>query len=214
MLDERAREILEAVPDDRDGCLLDWGIARADAVGSTMQEALQYPSLNVRGMQAGHIGSEAAAIIPDVAIAEIDVRTVPETEPTRLFGLLVEHIRTQGYLVLARPPTDDERATHAKIASWVEHRRSGTFAARTPVGASIGRWIESALRASSGVEPVQIRMMGGTIPTDALVRRLAIPFAIIPLANYDDNQHAPNENLRLANMEDGVRSLIALLTFE
>ena len=211
-LDAETLEVLAAVPDDRSGCLHDWGVARADAIGSTIQEALQYPSLNIRGMQAGHIGSEAAAIVPSVAVAEIDVRTVPESDPARLFALIVDHIRAQGYLVIDRAPTGEERANHAKIASWIAHRRSGTRAVRTPLDAPVGRWMERALRASFGDEPVRIRMMGGTIPTDALVRRLGIPFAILPLANHDDNQHAPNENLRLANIQNGVRTLLELVT--
>ena len=55
-------------------------------------------------------------------------------------------------------------------------------------------------------------MMGGTVPTETLVRGLAIPFAILPLANHDDNQHAPNENLRLANIDNGIRALLNLFT--
>ena len=211
-LDPKTHAILAAVPDDRDGALRDLGVARAETVGATIQEALQYPSLNVRGLHAGAVGNEAATIIPDRAVAEIDVRTVPETDPARLFGLIVDHIRGQGYLVIDRAPSDAERRTHRRIASWVEERRMGRFASRTELGAPIGGWVEAALRAASQHEPVRIRMMGGTVPTEALVRGLAIPFVILPLANHDDNQHVPNENLRLANVINGIRTLLTLLT--
>ena len=61
-------------------------------------------------------------------------------------------------------------------------------------------------------EPVRIRMMGGTVPTAEIVDALHVPFAIIPLVNADNNQHASNENMRLGNYVDGVRSVYSLLT--
>jgi hypothetical protein len=36
------------------------------------------------------------------------------------------------------------------------------------------------------------------------------PTITVPIANYDDNQHAANENLRLQNLWDGVETMAAL----
>ena len=33
----------------------------------------------------------------------------------------------------------------------------------------------------------------------------------LPIANYDDNQHAADENLRLQNLWDGIETYSALL---
>jgi len=33
----------------------------------------------------------------------------------------------------------------------------------------------------------------------------------LPIANYDDNQHAANENLRIQNLWDGIETYVALL---
>src|SRR2546427_12708365 len=60
-------------------------------------------------------------------------------------------------------------------------------------------------------DPVQIRMMGGTVPTGAAVQALKIPFVILPLVNADNNQHSFDENMRLGNYFDGVHSLVHLL---
>ena len=63
-LDAETREILEAVPDDED-FILDWlGIAAPDEVGRSLQEAVQYPSLNVRGISSGWVGEQSHTIIP------------------------------------------------------------------------------------------------------------------------------------------------------
>jgi acetylornithine deacetylase/succinyl-diaminopimelate desuccinylase-like protein len=55
-------------------------------------------------------------------------------------------------------------------------------------------------------------MMGGTVPTRALVDPLGAPFVILPLVNSDNSQHAANENLRIGNYIDGVKSMIGILT--
>jgi len=36
------------------------------------------------------------------------------------------------------------------------------------------------------------------------------PTITVPIANYDDNQHAANENLRLQYLWDGVETMAAL----
>jgi len=40
---------------------------------------------------------------------------------------------------------------------------------------------------------------------------LGVPVVNLPIANYDDNQHAADENLRLRNLWDGVELYSALL---
>ena len=45
-----------------------------------------------------------------------------------------------------------------------------------------------------------------------MVGALKIPFVIVPLVNADNNQHSANENMRLGNYIDGVRTLTGILT--
>ena len=56
--------------------------------------------------------------------------------------------------------------------------------------------------------------MGGTLPTSAFINTLNAPAVIVPLVNSDNNQHSPNENLRLGNYFDGVKTLYEFLTTE
>jgi acetylornithine deacetylase/succinyl-diaminopimelate desuccinylase-like protein len=89
-------------------------------------------------------------------------------------------------------------------------------AQRTPLDAAVGRWAVKALRASTApqpdMDPVRIRMMGGTLPTDVLVDALRLPFVIVPTVNPDNNQHASDENLRIGNFVTGVETVYSLLT--
>jgi len=46
-----------------------------------------------------------------------------------------------------------------------------------------------------------------------MTHRLKLPVAVltVPIANHDDHQHAPDENLRLANLGYGIDLFATLL---
>lgn len=212
-LDDESRRIMRAVPDDEVALRKRLGIAQAEKVGQNYQEAMQYPTLNVRGLQAADVGAKARTIVPGVAIAELDLRTVPETDPNMLLGLLKAHIEQQGFHLVKGQPTDEERSRYNKLAALdYSQVSSSSMAVRTDLSAPIGKWLRSSFTKAYGKEPVQIRMMGGTVPTGAMVGALKIPFVIVPLVNADNNQHSANENMRLGNYIDGVRSLTSILS--
>lgn len=210
---EAERKIMAAVPDDEGALKRRLGIARTDRVGANYQEAMQYPSLNVRGMASATVGDKVANIVPDRADAELDLRTTPDSDAAYLGKLIEAHIRQQGYHLVQGTPTDEERSRYDKLASF-SYQSEGADAAGSPIDSAVGRWAYQALTDVFGAtpEPVRIRMMGGTVPTARIVRVLNVPFAIIPLVNADNNQHAANENLRLGNYVSGVRTIHSLLT--
>jgi acetylornithine deacetylase/succinyl-diaminopimelate desuccinylase-like protein len=203
------RMILAAVPDDEAALKKRLGIAQPDKVGANYQEALQYPSLNVRGMASGGVGDKAASIIPNQALAEIDLRTTVETDGAYLAGLVRNYIEAQGYFLVDHDPTDAERAAHPKIAQLKVGK--GDDAARQEIESPIGRWAEKALEMSSGGEPVRLRQMGGTVPVADIVGPLRLPFILVPTVNADDNQHTYDENLRMGQFLTGMRSMLGLL---
>lgn len=208
------RAALAAVDDDEAALLERAGIARPERVGANYQEALQYPSFNVRGMAAGGVGARAANAIPSEAIAEIDIRTTADGDGRRLFELARRHIERQGFYLVDDAPTDEERARHDKLASF--ELRAVQAAARMPMDSPIGRWALEAFRAPTAPrpeeEPVRIRMMGGTVPTDVLIEALRLPFVLVPTVNADNNQHARDENLRIGHFVAGTETIYSLLT--
>ena len=68
------------------------------------------------------------------------------------------------------------------------------------------------MKALYGEEPILIRTMGGSIPIAPIVETLGIPAATVPTVNIDNNQHSPNENLRLGNFFEGVVILMSVLS--
>jgi acetylornithine deacetylase/succinyl-diaminopimelate desuccinylase-like protein len=212
-LTDADRRILKATGDDEAALLKRAGIAKAERVGATYQEALQYPSLNVRGMASASVGAKAANIVPSEAIAEIDIRTTPETDGRRLFELLKRHIEKQGYHLVDAAPTAEERANYDKLAMF--KLGSVEAAARVPMDAPVGRWAMTALKSAAAptpkADPVRIRMMGGTVPTDVLVDALGLPFLLVPTVNADNNQHTFDENMRMGNFVTGTETVYSLL---
>ncbi len=208
------RKALAEVPDDEAAIRKRVGVAAADKVGATYQEALQYPSLNVRGLAAAGVGEKAANVVPEKAVAELDLRTTVEADADYLLPLLRTFVEAQGYHLVDREPTDEERARYPKLARLKPALPER--AARQEIDSAVGRWATAALEEAfrdggASPKPVRIRMMGGTLPTYEIVTPLGMPFVLVPLVNADNNQHAYDENLRLGNYLSGMRTILGLL---
>ncbi len=210
-LEESTRDLLRQTPDDEMEIREKMGIAAADRVAPTYQEAIQYPSLNVRGLASGWVGEQVRTIIPARATAEIDVRLVPEVNAERLIRLIRDHVKAQGYhLIEDRNPTEQERRDHPRLASFRSRIHYQAF--RTAYDSPLGRWLTAAMTRGFGQPPVRIRMAGGSIPISPFVVELGVPAVSVPTVNPDNNQHSPNENLRLGNYQEGVKTFLAILT--
>ncbi len=208
-LTQETRQMLALVPDDEQALRVKLGIGSVDQVGANLQEALQYPSLNIRGLRSAWVGDERRTIIPSSAVAELDIRLVLESDPDRLIQVVKDHIEEQGYLILDRRPTMHERLLHAKICEL--QARTAYLAYRTEMDSPVGSWLADAVRSTFGQDPVMIRTMGGSIPISPFVTELGVPAVSVPTVNADNNQHSPNENLRLGNYIDGIKTMIAVL---
>jgi len=210
-IDEKTKSILAKVPDDENQINVTLGIAKADqGVAETYQEALQYPSLNVRGMSSGWVGDEARTIIPSTATAEIDIRLVLESDGDRLIELVKQHIIDQGYYITDKKPTSRERAQYERILMFDSRKSYKAF--RTDYDSQIGEWLTSAMTKAFDREPIRVRTSGGSIPISPFVNTLNVPAVTVPTVNKDNNQHSPNENIRLGNYIEGIQTMIAILT--
>lgn len=208
-INEATKAILDAVPDDEKIIMKKVGIAETDKVGNNYQEAIQYPSLNIRGMRSAWVGEEKRTIVPASATAEIDVRLVLESDPERLISLIKKHIEGIGYHLIKGEPTEEEREQYPKIASFDYGVSYKAF--RTPFDSETGIWLSKAFKNLFGEEPIKIRTSGGSIPISPFVTTLGIPAVGVPTVNPDNNQHSPNENLRLGNLKRGIRTYLAIL---
>jgi acetylornithine deacetylase/succinyl-diaminopimelate desuccinylase-like protein len=187
----------------------DHGIAEVEGGGQRLHATYAFPTLNIRGMKAANTGATAANIVPSEATAAIDIRLVKGLDWRTQLSRVREHIAAQGYLVLDREPTPEERRRHAKIARVTSG--GGYNSVRTPLDLPLAAELASVIESVTG-PVVRIPSMGGSVPLSMFEEETRMPMVIVPIVNHDNNQHAPNENLRLQNLWDGIRLFTVLLT--
>ena len=209
-IDDATREILAAVPDDETAILADMGLIQSDKVAASLQEAIQYPSLNIRGLSSGWVGSESRTIIPSTATAEIDIRLVKESDYEYLLHLVRSHIVEMGYHVIDHEPSMEERLEHPDIVTLTHNFSYNAY--RSDFDAAAGRMARAGMRHLYGEEPILIRTSGGSVPISPFVETLDVPAAKVPTVNIDNNQHSPNENIRLGNFIEGIAILMSVLS--
>jgi len=203
------RAIKEAAAYD-DAIKRELGIAAPES-DLSLPAATTVPSLNINGMRSANVAAQASNIIPDSATAVLDLRLVLGNEPQRQYDKLLNFVQSKGYYVIDRTPTMQERLEHPLIANM--KLRAGQYAAaRTPMDNPLAHAMAAAIRASSDQSVIELPTSGGSLPLSIIQQALGTASIDVPTANYDDNQHAANENLRLGNLWDGINTYAALLT--
>ncbi len=203
------RAALRAIPAVEPELQKELGIALPDAVGATLQEAINQPSLNVRGLGSGSVGAVARTIVPSTATAEIDMRLVNNITPAAQVERLHAHVRAQGYEVVADEPDVAMLGAHARVARLTTGH--GTPATRTSMDTPMSVAVITAVRRAVATELVLMPMLGGTGPMHAFETALRLPVYGVPIVNHDNNQHSDDENLRLGNLWDGIVIYASLL---
>ncbi len=187
------------------------GLARSESKDQTLLELINQPSLNINGMSSGDVGSLARNIIPTTATAVLDLRLVKGNDYQRQFQRLIAHIKKQGFYVTENDPTDEERRLHPLIAKVI-HRTGGYNASRTRMDLPISLRVVEAVQSTTADKVVKLPTSGGSLPLSIISENLTTVTITVPIANYDNNQHAENENIRLQNLWDGIEIYAALMT--
>jgi acetylornithine deacetylase/succinyl-diaminopimelate desuccinylase-like protein len=153
------------------------------------------PTLDVNGIWGGFTGEGSKAIIPAQASAKVSMRLVPDQEPRQILAAFTRYV---------------EQLCPAEARVTVRALTIGApvlVDPDTPIMQAAG----AALRDVFGKPAVYTRM-GGSIPIVSLfMERLHAPTVMLGFGLPDDNLHAPNEKMRLANIYDGIRASTAFL---
>jgi acetylornithine deacetylase/succinyl-diaminopimelate desuccinylase-like protein len=172
----------------------------------SLLEAIQQPSLNINGMRAADVGDKARNVIPTSATAVLDLRLVKGNDIKRQVAKLVRHIQGQGFTVLDHEPTMDERLHNPKIAAL--RVGAGYNAERTSLDDPLAKSVASALKPFGAVV---LPSLGGSLPLYVFHETLGAPTVTVSLANYDNNQHAEDENLKLGNLWRAIDAAAAIM---
>jgi acetylornithine deacetylase/succinyl-diaminopimelate desuccinylase-like protein len=169
------------------------------------------PTLNINAMETGGgLAGQGRTIIPASARARIDLRFVNGVDPAKQLDRLVAHIRKQGYFVVDGEPDVRTRAAHPLLAR-VTHE-PGYPAGRTPMDAPMARAISQAVAAAANGAIVRLPTIGGSAPFYLFSDVLKVSTVGLSIVNFDNNQHGPNENVRIQNIWEGIETMAAILT--
>ncbi len=188
------RAALAELPFDEEAYRTDLGLpALAGEPGfTTLERKGARPTLDVNGIWGGFQGDGAKTIIPAHAHAKVSCRLVTDQDPDRIYELV------RDFVMEIAPP--GVRTSVMPLG--------GGHPSLTPMDHPATQAAARALEATFGRAPLYTRE-GGSIPVCASFNRLlGLPVVLLGFTNPDDNAHAPNESMVLANHETGIRTII------
>ena len=72
--------------------------------------------------------------------------------------------------------------------------------------------LAASVRNIPGEEPVIYPAIGGGLPLYSFYKYIKAPIVILSLANYENNQHAANENIAIGYVWRGIRVYAQIMT--
>jgi len=198
---------------ENDAMLMDaFWLGHTEGGGEHLLELINQPSLNVNGLSSAQTGTRAMNVIPSTAVADLDLRLVVGIDWKVQQQRVIDYVRSRGYFVVDHEPSKEELTSHLRVAKIIPDDASYN-AVRTPMALPIAKEVIEAVKSAQG-DVVLLPTMGGSVPLGAMERAAQTRTITVPIANYDDNQHAANENLRLRNLWDGIETMAALLQMQ
>jgi acetylornithine deacetylase/succinyl-diaminopimelate desuccinylase-like protein len=141
----------------------------------------------------------------------LDLRLVLGNDWQRQIDKLVHHVEAQGYTVTDHDPSPEERLRHALIARIASG--AGYNAQRTPLSLPFAQALIRAVQTGTTLPLVVLPGTGGSLPLKIIEDKMGVHLMSVPIANYDDNQHAENENLRLQNLWNGILEYKGIMSY-
>ncbi len=209
-LSDAEKEAIRKIPDIEGLLREELGIVQPDGAGKSFLELLNLPTLNINGMQSANIGSQATNIIPTTATAVLDLRLVPGNDVYRQIEKLSAHIRSKGLYITKVEPTNAERMKYPLIAT-LGITGFGYNAQRTPMESPMISKLIKAVQQTTSEPIVLMPTLGGSLPLFLFESKLQTKPVTLTIVNYDNNQHAENENVLIRSIWEGVETLAAVM---
>ena len=211
-LSANEKEALSKIPNIEETLKKELGIAVPEGNGRSFLELLHLPTLNINGIKSADVGELGANIIPTKAEAMLDLRLVLGNEVDKQINKVTRHIEKNGFHVIDHEPTDEERLKYSKLIKIT--RGVGYPAQRTSFDLPIAQSLVKAVQATVDYPVVLIPSMGGSLPLYLFEKTLNAKLITVPVVNYDNNQHAENENVQLKFLWEGIETIAAIMIMD
>jgi acetylornithine deacetylase/succinyl-diaminopimelate desuccinylase-like protein len=204
------RRAIDEIPNVDQKLLEQFGVAQSEHPDSRIELQHNRPTLSVVGLSSGTVGPGARNAISGLATGRVEMRLVNGLDATKQTERLIAHIRQQGYFIVDAPPDMATRRKYSKIARITP--QGGGFPIgkgsmddpRTAMAVNAIRSLDQRL--------VQMPTIGGSLPFSTFSSALKLPTIGLAVVNFDNNQHAINENLRIGHLWEAIDIFAALVT--
>lgn len=188
------RAMAARLPMDAGAIKRSLGLSQLDApVDRSVVDRIMFrPTLTINGFHGGYGGPGSKTVLPNEAFVKCDSRLVERQTPDGVLAKIEAHVK--------------------RYAPDVEFiRRDGMLPSKTPLDSPFSGIIQRAVRAGQGVEPLVYPTAGGSLPEYVFTKILGIHSFVVPYANADEANHAPNENITISCFLNGIRTGAALI---
>jgi acetylornithine deacetylase/succinyl-diaminopimelate desuccinylase-like protein len=191
------REAARTLPFEGETLRRAYGLRRpylTEAGGRPSLEALMFdPTCTICGLEAGYTGPGAKTVLPREARAKLDFRLVPDQDPAEVARRVREHLDAHGFSDITLTEFSMEHAYRVPLDD--------------PFLALVSRTAEEAYGAPVMVYPSS----GGTGPMHVVAHSLRLPIAGTGVDWWGARAHAPDESMRVSDLEAGMRHMAHLL---
>jgi acetylornithine deacetylase/succinyl-diaminopimelate desuccinylase-like protein len=212
-LSETEKQALAKIPPVESILREDLALGKPDGDGKSFMELLTLPTLNINGIQSANVGNMASNVIPTEATAVLDLRLVLGNDVNCQVKKVVDHIIKEGYYVIDHEPSDAERKQYPLLTKVVM-RGNGYNAQRTPMDLPLAQKVVKAMETTINYEVVKVPSAGGSLPLYLFETILNAKPITVPIVNYDNNQHAENENVLLQYLWEGIETMSAIMVMK
>ncbi|MFN7539488.1 MAG: M20/M25/M40 family metallo-hydrolase [Bacteroidota bacterium] len=207
------KQAFNAIPNVDAQMKKELGISKPELGGKTLFETFEWPSLNINGIKCADVEDEARNVITTESKATLDLRQVLGTDYLKQCDLLKKHIMEEGFLVVDRAPTDEERLQYSKIVKF-NIVNGGYNAQRTPIDLPIAQQVIKAVQSATKKQLILEPTSGGSLPLYLFEKHLNTRVINLCIVNHDNNQHSENENVRLQNLWDSIAQIAAIMIMD
>jgi|SRR5665811_1156097 len=151
------------------------------------------PTLNIAGFTSGYGGPGSKTIIPSTATVKIDMRLVPDQTPDEIWEKVSIHIGRHA------PNVEAVRLDGGMLPSY------------TPVEHPMAEVIRTAVERGFGTRPIDIPLVGGSLPDAVWTKTLGKPSFLVPYGDPEQANHAPNESYSVERFHQGIKTSAILL---
>jgi len=206
------QQAIAEAPRNEEKLRQEFGLGHTNGGGKPLLELLNEPTLNIDGFASARTGAKANNVVPSTATVDIDMRLVKGLDWKTQQQRVVDYVASQGYFITDSPPDKATLLAHPRVA-FVKLDVVGYNAVRTPMDLPIAQEVIAAVESARG-PVVKLPTMGGSVPLEVIDNALGTHTITVPIANYDNNQHSANENIRVQNLWDGIETMAALEAME